>query len=379
MYLDCKFLYTAQRYVRTTEHRNVYVPGPVLVYYYVNLIIIITIRELTVRFTTLVIITTQKHRKINSVLDSEADVEFRAASEVHQLRRVLDASDGRHDNRYDPPGDGEGTDIYLFDTGIAYDLEEFEGRAKFVGRDFVNPGGDGRDDHGHGTFTASLAVGRTVGIARKAIVYSVKVLNKFRNGDSGAMVQALEYVEERYLSNKSRRAIVLLPLVGQFHRHTNDIVERLIKNGIVVVTSAGNNADDACRYTPGSARGVINTGAVNEHQDIWQYSVRWSFTFFYKKGSNFGECVDIFAPGTNIYGASANPALNYIKLSGTSATAPQAAGVAAVLLQLFPTASPAKVKDMIVAYSKKNVLSLSKVPESYRNSTPNRLLAIPSK
>ena len=291
---------------------------------------------------------------------------------------MLDIADGLRDNRYAPPGTGEGTDIYLFDTGIAYDLKEFEGRARFVGRDFVKEGGDGRDDNGHGTFIASVAAGRSFGVARKALIYSVKVLNKNKYGRGSDIIRALDYVEEKYLANKTRRAVVLLPMETQIDRHTNDVVQRLIRNGMVVVTSAGNKADDACKYSPGSANGVINTGAVNNDRAIWHYSFQMSSTFLYKKGSNYGECVDVFAPGTHIYGASHYSSKTYTQQTGTSAAAPLTAGVAAILLQLFPTATPAEVKEKIIKYSKKNVLNFSKVPQPYRNSTPNRLLQIPS-
>ena len=103
-----------------------------------------------------------------------------------------------------------------------------------------------------------------------------------------------------------------------------------------------------------------------------------SSTFLYKKGSNYRKCVDVFAPGTRIYGASCESSKTYTQQTGTSAAAAHVAGLAAMALQAYPTATSAEEKEMLIKNSKKNVLNLSKVPQPYRNSTPNRLLQIPS-
>ena len=308
----------------------------------------------------------------------ESDVVLQGSTADDPAEWNLDELDGKVDQLYNPAGDGSGTDVFILDSGINYTLDEFGGRAQFGGIDFVDPEeGDGSDHNGHGTYVASLVAGKRFGVAKGANIYSLRILDSNKRGSTRILINALNYVEKLQSEDRYGRIVVLLALSTARHQYTNEVIKRLTSQGIVIVTAAGNNAMNACNYTPGSADGVINVGAGDSLNKIWYYSFQWTPQFMYKKGSNYGDCVDLFARGKDIKGASKHSHISYEMHMGTSTAASQVAGAAAVLLQVYPDASPADIKTLLINYSTRDSLNLSTIPLQYRLSTPNRLLQLP--
>jgi len=285
----------------------------------------------------------------------------------------LDQTSMQPDGSFLPGGTGEGVHIYVLDSGINMAHMEFENRA-FPGTDLVdeysNSQNNGRDCNGHGTHVASLAAGKTVGVAKKATVYSVRVLDCQKMGKLSYVLKGLDYVTQVKQNNRDQRIVVVMSLVGAKSYLLNLAVDQAKDQGIVVVTAAGNDRKDACNYSPGSSVSSINVGATDYSNSLYQFG---------RYGTNYGRCVDIFAPGFNINGAHFRQTVSFKMLSGTSMACPLVAGAAAILLEQFPTFSPSMVKDALILMSTKEVIKYSRFRSPMYGFTPNRLLHINSK
>ncbi|HEY0035766.1 MAG TPA: S8 family serine peptidase [Longimicrobium sp.] len=251
---------------------------------------------------------------------------------------------------YTPSGDG--VNVYVIDTGILTTHTEFGGRAS-VGADFVNDGRNGQDCNGHGTHVAGTIAGSTYGVAKNASVIAVRVFGCSGGATNSTIVAAVDWVT----ANAQKPAVANMSLGGSANAPVNDAVAASIASGVVYAVAAGNNNSDACEKSPASAPGAI-TVASSTSTDA-----RSSF-------SNWGSCVDLFAPGSSITSAwwSNDTAVNTI--SGTSMATPHVAGVAAAYLENNATATPAEVAQMIVGTS--TVGTIGDVVGS-----PNRLLFSP--
>ena len=270
---------------------------------------------------------------------------------------------------YCPPNDGENVDIYVLDTGISYCHEDFcIDRAQYAGYSPIESASNsnGADCNGHGTHAAALAVGSIHGIARKARVYSLPVLACNGQGSFISIILALNFVVMRTYSVPHRRAIVSMSLIGPMSRAVTDAIKQATESGIVVVTAAGNLFTDACQYSPSSSVDAITVGgsARNNMLYLQTYS-----------GTNFGSCVDIFAPGQSIASAGFPGCESERVMSGTSMATPIVAGAAAILLSVNMTLTPKEVKQKLIDQSTKDVLNFGVIPQpSLRDDTPNRLL-----
>ena len=260
---------------------------------------------------------------------------------------------------------GKGVTVYVLDSGIRASHVEFEGRAScgydvVLGSESMIPCDD---IAGHGTHVAGLIGGKTVGVAKQVNVVSVKVSTKNFTLSSGGVIKGIEFV----LREKQR--FPLKPMVANLSFGTEKypffdvMVEALIRLGVTVVTSAGNDGTNSCALSPSGVNGVITVGASDE-SDVVPF---WS---------NYGSCVDIYAPGVNIVSAGKRDDTRYSIASGTSQSAPMVAGVAALYLQLQPTLTPAQVSQLLTLDSLKNALKPGP-PELTKTITPvnkNRLL-----
>jgi serine protease len=254
------------------------------------------------------------------------------------------------DGTYNSDYSGRGVSIYVIDSGIDFSHPEFSGRA-YSGYDFVDGDSDASDCQGHGTHVAATAAGKSVGIAPEADIYSLRILDCDARGKSSASLNAFEWVAK----NAHKPAVVNYS-VGRDSRYEpiDSAVQNLVtEHNIQFANSAGNGDDDACGYTP-VAPAAITVGASNSNDDYRRYN------------SNFGKCVDIFAPGTNIKSAMIGG--GYVEKSGTSMATPHVAGAAALYLESNPDASASDVKQALLNASTQNELT------DIGSGSPNLLL-----
>ena len=225
---------------------------------------------------------------------------------------------------------GAGVNVYVIDTGIRTTHAEFGGRAS-VGTDFVGDGLNGQDCHGHGTHVAGTIAGSTYGVAKGANVIAVRIFGCTGGTSHSTVAAAVDWVT----ANAQKPAVVNMSLGGGANAPVNDAVAASVASGVVYAVAAGNSNWDACQTSPASAPAAL-TVASSTSSDL-----RSSF-------SNWGSCVDLFAPGSSITSAwsTGDAAVNTI--SGTSMASPHVAGAAATYMEGHPTASPATVAQAIL-------------------------------
>lgn len=232
---------------------------------------------------------------------------------------------------YDYSNDGAGVTVYIIDTGINFGHTEFGGRA-VKGIDEVTAGGTAADCNGHGTHVAGTVGGATYGIAKKANLVAVRVLNCAGSGTTSGVIAGIDWVT----ANRVLPAAANMSLGGGLSATLNQAVARSVAAGVTYAVAAGNSTANACNSSPSSEPSAITVGATD---------ITDTFASF----SNFGSCVDISAPGVNITSSwySSNTATNTI--SGTSMASPHVAGAAALYLAANPGASPSDVVGALTA------------------------------
>ncbi|XP_065732074.1 proprotein convertase subtilisin/kexin type 9 isoform X6 [Phocoena phocoena] len=237
------------------------------------------------------------------------------------LERILPAR--RQADEHHAPTGGGLVEVYLLDTSIQSGHREIEGRV--VVTDFENvPEEDGTRFHrqankcdSHGTHLAGVVSGRDAGVAKGASLRSLRVLNCQGKGTVSSTLTGLEFIRKSQLAQPAGRLVVLLPLAGGYSPALNAACQHLAGTGAVLVAAAGNFRDDACLYSPASAPEVITVGATNAQDQPVTLGVL---------GTNFGRCVDLFAPGDDIIGASSDCSTCFTSQSGTSQAAAHVAG-----------------------------------------------------
>jgi subtilisin family serine protease len=254
-------------------------------------------------------------------------------------------------------GSGAGVTIYVIDTGIRASHAEYAGRV-VMGPDFIDGGTTKGDCNGHGTKVASDAAGLTMGTARQSTIVAVRVLDCNGSGSSVTVVQGIDWVISRVQANPGAAVINMSLGVNGVCLPVNQAALRATQAGITVVAAAGNSNANACNFSPAGAPTAVTVGAT----DVTD--TRASF-------SNWGSCVDVYAPGANVDGADHASDAAYAAWSGTSAASPYVAGLAALYLEQYPTATPAQVSSALVAGATPGVVKGT-------NVTPNRLAYLPA-
>ncbi|HEX6749339.1 MAG TPA: S8 family peptidase [Longimicrobium sp.] len=244
---------------------------------------------------------------------------------------------------------GAGVRAYIIDTGILASHTQFGGRAS-VGYDAVGDGRNGVDCNGHGTHVAGTVGGSTYGVAKGVTLVAVRVLDCAGNGTNSGVIAGMDWVA----NNRVLPAVANMSLGGGASQAVDDAIARMTNAGVTVAVAAGNETVDACTESPSRAPSAITVGATTSTDARASYS-------------NYGSCVDIFAPGSSITSAwySSTTATNTI--SGTSMASPHVAGVAALYLQGNPSATPATVTNAIITTATTGVVTGT-------NGSPNRLL-----
>jgi len=241
----------------------------------------------------------------------------------------IDEADLPLDSFYTFNFDGTGVDAYVIDTGIRETHNDFGGRVR-SGFTSISDGRGTTDCNGHGTHVAGTVGSQTYGVAKNVNLIPVRVLGCNGSGSNAGVIDGVNYVAQV----ASGPSVANMSLGGGVSAALDRAVENAINLGITFVLAAGNSTANACNTSPSRVGPAITVGATTNRD------ARSGF-------SNFGTCVDIFAPGSQITStwSTSNSATNTI--SGTSMASPHVAGVAALYLDQVPSASPAQVEVAI--------------------------------
>ena len=272
-----------------------------------------------------------------------ADPAVRYVSAVHVARLTdtqqnppswgldrIDQTDLPLSNSYTYANAGQGVTAYLVDTGVNMSHPDFEGRVT-SGYDFVDNDADASDGHGHGTHTAGTVLGKTYGVAKQAKGIALRVLDNGGTGTSEQTVAAFDWIVQHV-----RKPAVLNYSITFKGGDTpaDEGAKRVWDADVVFSVAAGNDNTNACSsYSPARVGALITVGATT-NQDA-----RSSF-------SNYGTCVDVFGPGSNI--TSAGRTGGSAVMSGTSMATPHVTGASALYLSANPNATPQQVRDALV-------------------------------
>ena len=250
---------------------------------------------------------------------------------------------------------GAGVTAYIIDTGILFSHSDFGGRA-VTGYDAVTSGGNAQDCNGHGTHVSGTVGGSKYGIAKGVRLVAVRVLSCSGSGSTSGVIAGVDWVT----SHHATPAVANMSLGGGASTALDNAVANAIASGVTFGIAAGNGnrggvAQDACNSSPARVGAAITVGAT----DNSDRKASWS---------NYGTCLDIFAPGVSITSDWYTSTTATNTISGTSMATPHVVGVAALYLQSNPSATPQQVRDALVANSTANVVT------SAGSGSPNRLL-----
>ncbi|MFD7665698.1 S8 family peptidase [Streptomyces sp. NPDC059788] len=254
-----------------------------------------------------------------------------------------------------PQPGGEGVTVYVLDTGVRTTHRDFGGRAT-SGWDFVGGDADADDANGHGTHVAATAVGARYGVAKRARVVGVRVLNSAGTGSTAQVIAGIDWVAR----HARRPAVANLSLGSAPSAQLDQAVRNAIAAGVTFTVAAGNHGRPAAASSPGRVREAVTVGASDARDR------RAAF-------SNYGAKLDLFAPGVGITSAWNSGDTAKRTLSGTSMAAPHAAGAAALYLSSHRRAGPKEVRNALAAAAAQHRIKAA------GPGSPNALLQVRSR
>lgn len=261
------------------------------------------------------------------------------------------------DQSYTYPNTASNVTAYIVDTGIRIGHTQFEGRAS-IGDNFASDSYN-QTCMSHGTHVAGTVAGKDYGIAKKAKIVSVRVLDCTDNAYDSDIINAANWITEQAAKDPSRRAVVNMSIntkPGTIFSAQDQALKNSIAKGVTWVVSSGNANSDACQNSPGNIKEaiVVNNATKSDQR---------------RSDSNYGTCTDLFAPGTDILSSAPGSDTATTTMSGTSMAAPHVTGAAALYLSANPTATPAQVQTALINNATSNAISDTK-------GSPNKLLYI---
>jgi subtilisin family serine protease len=251
-----------------------------------------------------------------------------------------------------PDTAGQGVTAYVIDTGVRITHSDFGGRASY-GYDAVDNDNTAQDGHGHGTHVAGTVAGTAYGVAKKARVVGVRVLNNSGSGTTAQVVAGIDWVAR----NAVKPAVANMSLGGGADTAIDTAVRNAIASGVTFAVAAGNESTNASTRSPARVTEAITVGATTSSDARAGYS-------------NYGTVLDLFAPGSSITSAWSTSDTATNTISGTSMATPHVAGAAALHLAANPAATPAQVASALTTAATPNVVT------SPGTGSPNRLLYV---
>jgi subtilisin family serine protease len=289
-------------------------------------------------------------KTLPGVVDVEADQNLQVNTTESAASWGLDRIDQPApalDNSYTYKATGAGVTAYIIDTGIQFGNSDFGGRAK-PGYDAV--GGDAGDCNGHGTHVAGTVGGARYGVAKGVDLVAVRVLDCNGSGTTSGVIAGINWVT----ANHAKAAVANMSLGGGASTALDNAVAQSVAGGVTYAVAAGNGnsfgiPQNACNSSPARVPAALTVGATDRTDKPASFS-------------NYGSCVDLFAPGVGITSdwydknATTGPSTATSTISGTSMATPHVTGVAALFLQGNPTATPATVSSAIKAATMKHAV-----------------------
>ncbi|GCD34015.1 serine protease [Streptomyces chrestomyceticus JCM 4735] len=268
----------------------------------------------------------------------------------------IDQADTQGDKKYTyPDSAGEGVTAYVIDTGVRTTHQDFEGRAS-SGFDAVDGDNDATDGNGHGTHVAGTIAGKAHGVAKKAKIVAVRVLDDQGSGSTEQVVAGIDWVTK----NHKGPSVANMSLGGGADEALDAAVQKAVASGVTFAVAAGNESTDAGQGSPARVKEAITVASSTNTDEQSDFS-------------NFGSAVDLYAPGSDITSAWNDSDQGTKTISGTSMATPHVAGAAAVYLSGHQDAKPDAVAT---------ALTDGATPDKIKNAsegTPNKLLKVGEK
>ncbi|MDQ0767661.1 subtilisin family serine protease [Pseudarthrobacter defluvii] len=293
--------------------------------------------------------------KSGKVLSVEPDVPITVSATEQPAPWGLDRADQRAlplSGSYSWTTAGAGVTAYVVDTGILASHTDFGGRVA-AGWTAVADGNGTTDCNGHGTHVAGTVAGAAYGVAKNATLVPVRVLDCSGSGYNSDVIAGLDWVAANHTAGTP--AVANLSLGGAASTAVDTAIQAVLDDGVTTVVAAGNSAVDACTASPARVPGAVTVAASDSSDKQASFS-------------NFGSCVDLYAPGVGITSDYYTSTTATASMSGTSMAAPHTAGAAAVLLSQNPALTPAEVAAALVSNATPGVITGATA------GTPNRLL-----